>query len=48
MLLCSSGIGKRTLLKIIGGFESLDTGQILLENKEILAPKKMFYDISRL
>lgn len=40
MLLGSSGIGKSTLLRMIGGFEGLSEGEILLENHKIQAPRK--------
>ncbi len=35
-LLGSSGCGKTTLLRIIGGFESPDSGDILIEGKSVL------------
>ncbi len=40
MLLGRSGIGKSTLLRMIGGFDKASDGEILLENKAILSPKK--------
>ena len=41
-LLGPSGCGKTTLLRILGGFETPDTGKIIFENKDIttLAPNK--------
>lgn len=40
MLLGRSGIGKSTLLRMIGGFETPSSGEILLENKKVLAPRR--------
>ena len=41
-LLGPSGCGKTTLLRILGGFESPNVGQIIFEGKDItdLAPNK--------
>lgn len=41
-LLGPSGCGKTTILRIIGGFEDIDSGEILLDSKSIkqLAPNK--------
>lgn len=40
MLLGRSGIGKSTLLRMIGGFETPSSGEILLENKKVLTPRR--------
>lgn len=39
-LLGKSGCGKSTLLNMVGGFESIDEGQILLEGREVKRPTR--------
>ncbi|MER2000298.1 MAG: ABC transporter ATP-binding protein [Lysinibacillus sp.] len=39
-LLGKSGCGKSTLLNCIGGFESINTGKLLLHNEQVTAPNK--------
>lgn len=39
-LLGKSGCGKSTLLNMVGGFESIDQGNILLEGQEVKRPTK--------
>lgn len=40
VILGQSGCGKSTLLRLIGGFDKPDSGQILLDGKEVTKPSK--------